>query len=347
VRRLALIAIMLLLTGVASAQGPFSGRIKGSVTTEVLKGPVEGVRVDVEVAGKQKSAAAQTDTAGRFEIDLARLFPELKLDGKTIIFIFSKQGYVRNVKHWDCKSGAPAEYYDLKVPMTSLVGSSALTPDEKAKLNRYRREGRYLYLLPYKITASPGSASITNVNMEILANALSRAIRTHLQTLPKASSPALQVGILPIDIEVAGTDTERIRLYGTDLKALAIVSGDVGVERSSSGKDIANISSRYYTLPSLPEFAPTLLDIDDTIPAELLNSPKLHEKLTGHWGAYTLFAVSLREFGEAKAAGDRARVERVRAYLTDELAQLGAEEQLKMRDIVELIKLIDQELRRP
>lgn len=346
-RRPALIAILLLLTGAASAQGPFNGRIKGTVTTEVLRGPVEGAKVDAQAAGVLKSGAAQTDIAGRFEIDLGRLFPGLKLDGRTIVLIFSKQGYVQNVKHWDWISGAPAEHYDLKVSMTPLVGGAALTPDEKAKLNRYRREGRYLYLLPYKITAAPGSSSVSSVNMETLANALSRAIRTHLQTLPKAGSPAFQVGILPIDIEVAGTDMERIRLYGTDLKALAIVSGYGSVERTGSGKDVANISSQYYTLPSLPEFAPVVLDIDDTLPAELLNSPKLHEKLTGHWGTYTLFAVSLREFEEAKAGRDRARVERVRAYLMDELAQLGPEEQLKMKEIVELIKLIDQELRKP
>jgi hypothetical protein len=338
----------------AFAQEQFTGQIKGTVITEVLETPVEGASVDIEAGGNLKLGAAVTDAAGGFQIDLAKLFNHLTLKGRTIIFKFTKQGYAENVTHWECKSVAPRDYYHLRIKLVPLHGSSALTAEEQKKLDPHvsSRRGHTLFLLPYEITSTSGSNYV--INIKNLAITLMRAINTHVTGLPMASSrgvvkPFIDISIKPIEVQVEATNTEKIRRYGMHLNALAMVSGYGNVERGESGKDMAHITSHYCTILSFPEFPSTILAIDDTAPAELLNSIKLSENLSRVWRSYTLLAVCLNEFEQAKqveAKPDRERrLKNVRTYLLNELADLGADEQLRMSEIEKLLELVDQELK--
>ncbi len=81
-----------------------------------------------------------------------------------------------------------------------------------------------------------------------------------------------------------------------------------------------------------------------------LQFPERYEQMGERWGFYTLVALCVRELNAFKAAAspsDRTRLERVRAYLLAERAQLQRDEPLKLHSIEKLLGLVNQHLGQP
>jgi hypothetical protein len=358
-RLLTLIAAVLLLTGEALAQELFSGRIQGTVVTgSNTVRPLGEVAWSVEAQGKLVSG--KVDTSGRFEIDLPALFPDWKAEaGKHLAVNFSKQGYEQVIWVLDCASVGQAECRDLKVKLTPLPGgrvgdkSIALDPDEIDTLDRYyRRTGRTLYLLPYSV-AVPASGKTVEDVAPVLLETFHSNIIDHLQTLPvipppQNITPPTDIGLQPLNkVRVTLMDTEKIQLYGDYLNALAIIGGAGSVQRDAAGNEVVRVRFHYQTIPFQEKFAPIREVVSFTAPAAELNFPELYEKVSARWGLYTLLALSVREvreFERTKPAGDRTKLERVRAYLVAERSQLRSDEPLKMQHIQKLLDLVDEKL---
>jgi hypothetical protein len=87
-----------------------------------------------------------------------------------------------------------------------------------------------------------------------------------------------------------------------------------------------------------------------TVPVAELQFPERYEQMGARWGFYTLMSLCVRELKVFKAAeppSERTRLERVRAYLLAERAQLPRDEPFKLHYIERLLGQVNQSLGQP
>jgi hypothetical protein len=283
--------------------------------------------VSIDIKDK-KPQAGQTDTFGRFELDLPRLIPGWSADNKSVTLIFRKAEFQEAHRVLVCSPTNQAECENLIVPMARLVSEQDIPLAVQEKLKPLiSKEGQTLFLMPYVITPLSDTGPPPLPKQDYLSVGLFRAITTYLQALPLSGATSEQlappeVGLENLEAVLPWTNPEKVRRYGFFLNALAMIGGFGEIRRDQSGKPVVAISSSFITMPSLPGIS-TLEIVDDNLPVDLINSPKLAEKFSRRWGLRTLMAISVRDFKRAKARGDRLGIERVRAYLIAEKAQLS------------------------
>ncbi|HAY22875.1 hypothetical protein [Desulfobacca acetoxidans] len=340
-KRLAVLVVLTFLTGTAAAQTPFSGKIRGRVISEVGEHPLEGVTIDLR---DKKANVAQTDVYGRFEIDLNQVAPEWAAEGKSLTLTFSAPSFLKAHRVLTCKAGVASECEEVTVPM--VFDEAEIAPEIKEPLKKLvSREGYTLYLLPYEIASPVEGGPVAPPQTGYLARGLFMAIATHLQALASssaaiASSP--DISLEPLEIKMSWTNTEKIRRLGFFLNALAMIGGMGEVRRDEAGHNQVNISSRYIMIPTLKEL-PVADTVEDVLPADLLNSPRLSQKFNKLWLSRTVLAFSLRDFKRAKAKGDRQGIERVRSCLIAEKAGLTEEDKI-VSQIDLMLGLVNKEL---
>jgi hypothetical protein len=355
-RLLTLIVIGLLFIGQAWSQEPFTGQITGAVVTGVQTGePLQGVTVRVETHGRL-IPGGETDDAGRFKIDLPTLIPGWRAEDETRLAVsFAKPEYEEVIWVLDCHVAGQSACNGLDVVLEALPDSRRLTtevsinPDEIEVLDEhYQSSGLTLYLLPLSASVALGNELST-----LMLESLQGTITNHLQTLPvvpppRDITPPPDVELVRLNgLQVALTDTGKIQIYGRYLKTLAMINSAVRLQRDANGVEVAQLTFHYRAIPFDMASTPIREVYSYTVPVAELHFPERYEQMGARWGLYTLAALCIRELSAFKAAAspsDRTQLERVRAYLLAERAQLRRDEPLKLQVIEELLDLVNQHL---
>ncbi len=328
----------------AAAQAP---TLEGRVAFGPGNTPVAGTAIGVEYGAKIRQAAAETDAAGRFRLELATLFPGYVARLPDVTLSFEKPDHEPVVRVLPCAPAGSVNCGDLLVRMPRLAGGTGLSNDERALLDPLRRPGgTTIFLMPYLIG---GGADAGQVDLDALAWSLHRVINTGLQESAfNSDDPLLQpppeIGITTItDLAVKRSDTERLRQIGEFVEALALVGG-FGQPAGSAQPDAVRLSSHYFVVPQLPRFRTGALFIDDQVPTARLNSPDLYEQLSDNWALHTLLAISIRQIQAASAGRDADALRQVHGRLVAKRSEYGADEQAKVRPLTRLIAIVDGEL---
>lgn len=321
----------------------------GTVTGGVGGTPLREVRVDVLIVGDLTPKAAVTDAAGQYEATVTITKP---LDKPLPVTLrFYKEGFepfpTDSIQTCDFRSG-PCRVSAIQLAPSG--GSSALTEEERTKLDSVKStEGSTLFMLPYQV-AHP-LASKTPVNMKTLTDCLHIAISTQIQSLEgdrelARFDPLEPVSLIaiPPEVDIDGTNVERIKTVGHHVNALAVISGNGEVVRTSEASEIINVRSRFVIMPTNGSAARQFLVDDRELPTAVFNSLELAEKLSPQWGHNTVFALCQREFEKAKQAKDHKALWRIRAYVSAQLHRASGDEKLKVGDLQRLLQRIDAEL---
>jgi hypothetical protein len=358
-RLLTLIVTLLLSSSQVWSQEPFTGQITGAVVTGDPTGaPLPGVSLSVETHGKLV-VGGETDAAGRFHIDLPTRVPGWRAaDERRLAVLFTKPGYEEVIWVLDCHVAGPAACEGLDVVLTSVPDSDALNPavsihpEELDVLDEhYQRSDLTLYILPFTVPAGLNGEVAT-----LMLEAFHDTITNHLQTLPvvpppRDITPPPDVQLVVLNgLQVALADTGKIQLYGRYLKTLAMINSTGRIRRDTSGGEAAQLTFHYRAIPFDAGSTPIREIYSYTVPVAELHFPERYEQMGERWGFYTLVALCVRELNTFKAAAppsDRTRLERVRAYLLAERAQLPRDEPLKLYYIEKLLDLLNPHLGQP
>lgn len=332
-RALALLALVAALGTSAFAQTDFFGRVVSGADGA----PVAAVKVAAELRGVNRDAGT-TDAEGRFRIDPSSLFGVQRRIGEPFMLFFSKSGFLTVSRQLQI-GATPTEIRATLTPESEAV----LEPAERERLDRLVRGGARgpLFLVPYDLPAEAANLSAAASTERLRAN-LERAIVTHVQSNSLISTGgAVGLSLLPLD---AVKDVARLKSYGAHLKALAVITGFGALEDSGGRKQIV-MSSTYVVVPTIASIDSFVIYVDDTLPADQLASPRLQERLSKLWGRTTVLALGMNEFRDARAAGDQARLRRVREYLRAERAGAGPGNDQFVTQLNRLIALLDREIR--
>ncbi len=342
-----LVAALLWLFALLASAVPWAGAaVTGQVFDAASGSPLGGVAVVAEASGRRHPLPQPTGPAGRFSFDPEAVFTAEERDTVALSLLFTHSGYREVVRLVRAdQRGVFARDGLLTVRLERILGQQALTPETAGQLAAARSaDGRTLFLVPYDMGPTPGDEDGARFH-RLFARHLKRGIVTHLQALDLESLPGdVGVATVPLPLDVA--DTERVRLVGNALNALAMVSG-FGSLASGAAGDAIEISSEYLIIPSLPTYTPRTLYVDERLPADCLRSGQLFQGLDQLWGRNTALALALLEARQAlQGAGgmDRAALGRARSLLIAERAQAGSESDALVRQLTALVEVLDGEL---
>ena len=354
---LALIVMLLLSIGQTWSQNlnteQITGKVKDAQTNQLLK----GVNLRVEADGKLVPGK-DTDDAGRFTIDLPRSTEVRHAENKKPMMVnFTKDGYEQIILVLDCHGAAQSACHHLdEVVLTPLPDSGVLNaevtidPYELDILDEHYpkdpKEAAALYFLPLT-----GSDALRQA-VEPMLQTFQQSITDHFQALPVVpppediTSPPVAELVTLNDLEVPLEDAEKIQLYGRYLKALAMINstGNIWLE---DGAEVAQLTFHYRTIQFNAAFAPIREIYSYKVPVAHLQSLYRYEQMSARWGFYTLLALCIRDlrvFQVEASLSNRTKLERVRAYLLAERAQLPRNEPLKREYIDKLLSLVNHEL---
>jgi len=204
-------------------------------------------------------------------------------------------------------------------------------------------------MLPYQV-AHP-VASETPINMKTLTDSLQIAISTQIQSLEgdrelARFEPLEPVSLMavPPEVDIDETNVERIKTVGHHLNALAVISGNGEVARTSEASEIINVRSRFVIMPQTETRHASFLLTTGNSPLPF-STPWSWRKSSAPNGVHnTVFALCQREFAKAKQAKDRKALWRIRAYVNAQLHRASGDEKLKVGDLQRLLLRIDEEL---
>jgi len=317
----------------------------GAVFTGPDRIPVGGVEVDLEVAGHFTPVAATSDAAGRFSARVT--LPRAPTDAVTVNARYRKDGFDPLQPVVRCTPGAARACPLDPVALIPTAGIATLTPEEKQVLEGLRSaEGRTLYLLPYQVL--PSGPTAPHIDGNFLAASLRTAIATRLQELDADPAvfdyePLDPVGLMPLPAPIAAATSEKAKAVGEKLNALGVITG-TGLTQAGAGGTVVDMTSSFVIMPTDEAQSRTLLVHDQNMPAALLSSAELSQRLSPLWGQSTLLAICRQELGRAHATRDRSRLERLRAYLVAERSRTGRDEGMKLADLEKLLRQVDREL---
>ena len=87
-------------------------------------------------------------------------------------------------------------------------------------------------MVPYMLESESTATDAKKIN-RILKFHLNRGIKTHLQSLEIETAPP-EVGITEMPVEIETANPEKVRAYGRELNALAVVGG-MGFDSAEGG----------------------------------------------------------------------------------------------------------------
>jgi len=305
--------------------------------------PLAGVQVLLEL--RSRKPAARTDAQGRFAFDAATLFPAAELNAApalTLVFTLpAHHEQVRVLRRVPGRAPAP-----VQVQLSPTGGAAALSAAERELLDRHvATPGSLpLYLVPYRLGGVTG-ADPQRVNQALRAN-LERVIVSHVQAAAPGRSTPVSLKLLPLAADADSADIDRLRTYGTHLKALGMISGFGEVEATGGGERQLDVSSTFLVVPRAQDLAAPVLYVDDSMPADRVASPLLYRHLSKLWGRSTVLALALADFAQAKERADKPALQRIRDTLQAERADAGPGNELLLAQLEDLIVRVDAELAR-
>ncbi len=244
-----------------------------------------------------------------------------------------QRGYEKKIKNITRQRGWRGEH-PLKgdVTMSRRMQSPPATAGTKSPL---------LYALPYDIEHGKAAHRLNSRDFHIH---LRRSLMTHLQAR-RIDDVDLTVRRFPATIDSA--DTENVRSVAANDGALAVISGE-GEQVASEGAELTVVESDYRIIPSLPQFPARSLLVDEIFSeADLHQLFPLRAKLRNMYGGATVLALAVHEALGARGNDDpTSGLERARDYLRKERRLVGPREGYLVRQIDELLELIEKELDR-
>lgn len=197
-----------------------------------------------------------------------------------------------------------------------------------------------LFLVPYELPVTAAGLAPETANERLRAN-LERVIVTYVQSTARINTGGvISLTLLPIDV---GKEVGRLQTYGTQLNALAIITGYGNLE-GERGQEQMLVSSTYVVVPQVSSLDSPIFYVDDALPAGQLASPRLWEHLSKLWGRSTVLALGMREFRDAQASNNRDKLRQIRTYLQAERASAGPGNEQLLVQLNALLALVDKEL---
>jgi len=335
---------LLCAASVASA-GAAAQTISGTVAASNNGAPLAGVSIQVEI--RTLADAAPTDGQGRFTIDLASLFSaaEIRDAGGGFMLKLSKPNFEPVNRLVRVAPGASAA--SLAVQLDAEGGSTHLDASERQALDPFAAApgSTPLFLLPYSLSGVP-PANLRQLNERLRWN-LERLIVAHLQAAVSGEAGAVSLTLLP---ELRVNDTNHVRAYGSYLHALGVITGQGGIEPRNSGGSALEVSSAFLVIPRSGPINVPALYVDDSVPADSVNSPRLYRHLSELWGRSAVLALGVNELRTALRDSDPGRrkesLKRIRGYLQAERSNAGPGNDALVSQLQGVIAIIDRELRR-
>ena len=336
----ALLCVASLVCATANAQ-----TISGKVTAGNDGAPLAGVRIQVEI--RTLADAGLTDSQGRFAINLASLFSAAEIRDADSEFMvkFSKANFQPVNRLVRVAPGAPTA--SLAVQLDAEGGSTHLDAHERQVLDPYAAAPGSipLFLLPYSLSGVPPDR-LTRLNEQLRWN-LERLIVSHLQAAVSGEAGAVSLTLLP---ELRVNDTNHVRAYGSYLHALGVITGQGAIESQSSGGPALEVSSAFLVIPRSGAISVPALYVDDSVPANSVNSPRLYRHLSDLWGCSAVLALGVKELRTALSdpnPGSRMEsLKRIRGYLQTERSNAGPGNDELVSQLGAVIEIIDRDLSR-
>lgn len=319
--------------------------ISGKVTAGNNGAPLAGVGIKVEI--RTLADAATTDGEGRFAIDLASLFSAAEIrdaDGEFMLK-FAKANFEPMNRLVRVAPGASAA--SVAVRLDAKRGSTHLDAKERQALDPYAAApgSTPLFLLPYSLSGVPPD-KLTHLNERLRWN-LERLIVSHVQAAVSGEAGAVSLTLLPA---LRVNDTNHVRAYGSYLRALGVITGQGAVESQSGGGPALEVSSAFLVIPRSPAISVPALYVDDSVPADRVDSPRLYRHLSELWGRSAVLALGVKELSAAlqdrDPASRRESLKRIRGYLQAERSNAGPGNDALVSQLQSVIAVIDGELRR-
>ncbi len=322
-------------SGVAQARD-----VVGRVFDRAAGTPLAGVEISIELSGRRVALPARTNSQGVFVFDPHDLFTGDERDTRGLTLMLSKDGYERLTRVELLPGRGDFRIGPLELRLRARADQGApVDADLERLLKPFKSSrGRTVFVVPYNLESTGVSSGFN----DRLLLTLKRRILTYLQELNLEVEPP-EVGLRAMPERVAAADTEKIRSYGSALNALAVAAGTVTPTEQDAE---VWVESEFVIIPSLQQFEPGSLQIDDRVPAAGLSARQLAGRLHTLWGRGTLLALAIAEARDALEKRDVERLERARAWLIAERAQSGPGNEVLMHRIEELLRMIDSELPR-
>jgi len=318
--------------------------IHGSIVSSAANKALSGVKVSLMEPFGFSSSITSTDHQGRFKLDLVR--PQtLNLHSRFITLRFEKNGYQKSDQLHSCDLKTQnqcdietIELYQLKQPTT-------LSQNEQEMLTNYTgNQGNSLFLIPYRML--PDDAPV-QIDVELFVFALQSAINTRMQNLEEFLGVQAFEPLPPIELQTLTETISRMSLgkrrsIGEYVTALAMISGMSQWKSNQGDNQQMSIYSNFLVMPTETGKNPRLLQVRDKgLSSEAVNSIELADQLSPLWGHFALLAIAGKEYARAAENGDKAVLERIRAYLIAEKATLQKEETFKLNDLNRLLAKIE------
>ncbi len=337
-RAVMILALSMMIWGLPAA----AATIAGKVVNAANKVPLAGVSIEVEASGHRKALPFNTSEAGEFSFDPAMHFSVQELDTYALIIAFTKNGYRSVTRVFPTEQRGHFRVQGLVVALENISAAPSIQDEVLHALRRNKSStGTTLFMIPYAFESESQTPLAEKLNRTLKFH-LKRGINAHLQSLEtKAMPPDVGVSSLPVEIEAG--NTEQVRAYGTELNALAMVSGMAFVSCTPDQGGV-DVSSEYLIIPAVAQFQPSTLYVDDFFQLKEVQSSRLFERLHALWGQNTVLALSLAEAGRALESGDRKGLERALDYLDAEKKQAGPGSDVLVRHINALTAIIEEEL---
>jgi hypothetical protein len=313
---------------------PVLAAVDGVVFDSASQEPLTDVAIAVEASGTSKTLPIVTESDGHFSFDPQALFTSSQLDTYSLVLKFKRADYRDIVRVFRSNVRGQFQFNNLRVTMERIAGTTAIPPEVHDPLQQHRSvTGTTLFVVPY-VFKEGGADSI---NSTLMFN-IKRGINSHLTSM---NLPSISIARFPVSVDTF--NTEQVRAYGTELNALAIVSG-FGSVASSDQDSSVNVASEYVIIPSAISYTPNTLYVDDQFSRVDLQSTRLFERLQKLWGQNTVLAMSLLEARRAKLTGDKAGLQRALDYVQAEKRLAGPESAELVHEMDAFITALKKEL---
>lgn len=335
-----LVVMVLLLLKMYSGGPTTAALIEGQVVDASNDQPLAGVSIEIEASGRSKLLTQTTSVTGRFSINPTEHFTANDLDTYALMLTFSREGYRCRNRLLGADRRGDFRRKKITVKLENLSSSLQIDQQVLQALRRNKcRKGTTLYVVPYMLATESTAMDAENIN-RILKFHLNRGIKTHLQSL-ETDTATPKVGISEMPVEIETENTEKVRTYGRELNALAVVGG-MGFD--SAEGDAVDVVSEYVIIPEVSKFTLPSILFDDKFTLKELKSSRMFERLHKLWGPYTVLALSLVEVKKALKSGDNTGFERALDYLNAEKKQVGPHNGALVKYIDALMAIVKEEL---
>jgi hypothetical protein len=314
-----LVWLWLFALGLAGANLAGAAGISGQVKDG--SDGVSGVVISAEWRDSGRRVLSTSDQSGSFSIDL----PADVAGSKTVTLFFEKPAYRSETRRLFMTTGGLPLPSELEVNLVSDK-QSASTKEFETFSQAVSREGRTLFFIPYTLKADNPSEAGGQLNKN-LPEGIKFGVLTRLNSIGYRKT----ISVDRIDAHIDAANTEKVRILGQYLNALAIVTGRGELRLDASKQRIFDVSSEFVLPAGSGEEATSDSYVEDLISEADLSNPHLGQALNEEWAHRTLIAIADKELR------NRADPARIIEYLA--AAKLRAASENEKSEIDAMISL--------